>query len=65
MNKRALITSILTMLFITFLFILLFTNPLIFIIVLIILTILLIGAFVYWYLTTEEIELIENKKDAN
>lgn len=65
MNKKALITSILTMLFITFLFILLFTNPLIFIIVLIILTILLIGAFVYWYLTAEEIELIENKKDAN
>lgn len=65
MNKKALITSILTMLFVTLLFILLFTNPLIFIIVLVILTILLIGAFVYWYLTAEEIESIEDKKDAN
>lgn len=65
MNKKALIISILTMLFVTLLFILLFTNPLIFIIALIILTILLIGAFVYWYLTAEEIELTENKKDAD
>ena len=56
MNKSALIISILTMLFVTFLFILLFTKPLIFIIILVILTIIMIGAFVYWCLTAEEIE---------
>lgn len=56
MNKKALIISILVMLFTTILFVLLFINPLIFIIILIILGILTIGYIVYWYLSMKDIE---------
>ena len=56
MNKKALIISILVMLFTTILFVLLFINPLTFIIILIILVILTIGYTVYWYLLMENIK---------
>ena len=56
MNKKALIISILVMLFTTILFVLLFINPSIFIIMIIILGISLIGYIVYWSLSIEGIE---------
>lgn len=47
MNKKALIISILAMIFVTFMFVLLFIKPLYFIITLIICGILTIGFLVY------------------
>lgn len=47
MNKKALIISILAMIFVTFMFVLLFIKPLYFIIILIVCGILTIGFLVY------------------
>lgn len=47
MNKKALIISILAMIFVTFMFVLLFIKPLYFIITLIVCGILTIGFLVY------------------
>ena len=54
MNKKALIISILAMIFVTFMFVLLFIKPLYFIIMLMICGILTVGFFVYCLIDDKE-----------
>lgn len=54
MNKKALIISILAMIFVTFMFVLLFIKPLYFIITLMICGILTVGFLVYCLITVSD-----------
>ena len=54
MNKKALIISILAMIFVTFMFVLLFIKPLYFIIILMICGILTVGFLVYCLITVSD-----------